>query len=49
MEKLWAEFEKKGDIYSYLRYKTGSLKNISLEAAALHGSGKSNRNSDKNI
>jgi len=48
MDMLWSEFEKKGDIFSYLKYKTNSS-DFSLEVSDLNGSGKGSRNSDKNI
>ena len=49
MENLWREFEKKGDIFSYLKYKRTNIENFDLKVSDVNGNGKSSRNSDKNI
>lgn len=49
MEKLWSEFMKKGDIYSYLKYKKVNSDKFDLEVSDINGSGKGDRNSIKNI
>ena len=47
MEKLWAEFVKKGDIFSYLKYK--ETEKFDLKVSDVNGNRKNIRNSDKNI
>ena len=47
MENLWREFEKKGDIFSYLKYKETEI--FDLKVSDVNGNGKNSRNSDKNI
>jgi len=49
MDILWSEFEKKGDIFSYLKYKTDIVDNKNTEVSDINGSGKNIGNSIKNL